>query len=73
MQQAVLVEPRYISLAQASAIVNVCPRTLRRAIAAGSLVAYRLGRRIRIELAELHRWVRADGAAGVRTAGRRAA
>lgn len=62
MPHAVRIEPRYVSLARASAIVNVSPRTLRRAIASGRLAAHRLGRLIRIELAELQRWVEADGA-----------
>jgi len=56
-------EPRYLSLAQASALTNLSIRTLRRAIDAGRLGAHRLGRLVRIELAELRRWVEADGAA----------
>ena len=63
MQHAVPAEPRYVSLARASAMVDVSTRTLRRAIAAGRLAAHRLGRLIRIDLAELQRWVEADGAA----------
>ena len=63
MSNVVLTEQRYLSLAQASALTNLSTRTLRRAIGAGRLHAHRLGRLIRIELAELHRWVEADGAA----------
>jgi len=49
-------ELRYLSLAQAGTIANLSTRTLRRAIAAKRLRAYRLGRLTRIELAELRRW-----------------
>ena len=66
MQHAVPAGPRYVSLAQASAMVDVSTRTLRRAIAAGRLAAHRLGRLIRIDLAELQRWVEADGAPALR-------
>jgi excisionase family DNA binding protein len=55
--------PQYLSLAQASALTNLSIRTLRRAVAAKKLDAHRLGRLIRIDAAELHRWVEADGAA----------
>src|SRR5437868_6542402 len=48
-------ELRYLSLAQAGAIVNLSPRTLRRAIAAGRLCAHRLGRLTRIDAAHLLR------------------
>lgn len=54
-------EPRFISLEQASTITQLSTRTLRRAIAAGRLQCHRVGRRIRIELVELERWVRANG------------
>ena len=63
MSNAVLTEPRYLSLAQASAIVNISTRTLRRAIAKGALRASKLGRLWRLESGELHRWVQDDGAA----------
>ena len=56
------VEPRYVSLAQASIVANLSTRTLRRAIADHRLRVHRLGRLIRIEIAELHRWIEADGA-----------
>ena len=56
-------ELRYLSLAQAGAIANLSTRTLRRAIAAGRLRAHRLGRLTRVELAELRRWIEADGTA----------
>jgi excisionase family DNA binding protein len=75
MRHAVPAEPRYVSLARASAMVDVCTRTLRRVIAARRLTAHHVGRLIRIDLAELQRWVEADGAAGLprERAGRRAA
>jgi excisionase family DNA binding protein len=57
------VEPRYVSLAHASAVAQLSSRTLRRAIARKQLRAHRVGRLIRIDLAELHRWIEADGAA----------
>ena len=63
-------EPRYLSLAQAAAIANLSTRTLRRAIAAGRLRAHRIGRLTRIELAELQRWIEADGAAAHTSAAR---
>jgi excisionase family DNA binding protein len=55
--------PRYLSLAEAGAITSFCERTLRRAIAAKTLRAHHVGRNVRIELAELQRWMEADGAA----------
>jgi excisionase family DNA binding protein len=61
--------PRYLSLAEAGAITSFCERTLRRAIAAKTLRAHRIGRNVRIELAELQRWIEADGAAAVSSPG----
>lgn len=52
-----------VTLAQASNIVGLSPRTLRRAIHAGRLHAHHLGRSVRISVEELRRWVEADGAA----------
>jgi excisionase family DNA binding protein len=54
---------QYASLRQASSITQLSTRTLRRAITKGHLHAHRIGRLIRIELAELERWVKADGQA----------
>ena len=56
-------EPRYISLDQASSYTQLSTKTLRRAIKAGRLQCHRIGRRIRIELVELERWIRANGKA----------
>lgn len=56
--------PRYLSLAEAGAVASFSERTLRRAIAAGKLRAHHVGRNVRIELAELRRWIEAGGAAG---------
>jgi excisionase family DNA binding protein len=56
--------PRYLSLAEAGTVASLSERTLRRAIKARTLRAYHLGRNVRIELAELRRWIEADGAAG---------
>lgn len=55
--------PRYVAPAEASRIVGVSARTIRRAILAGQLEAHRLGRLVRIDITELARWVKADGAA----------
>lgn len=56
-------EPQFLSLAQASTLTGLSGRTLRRAIAASSLQAHRLGRLIRIDRGELRRWVEANGQA----------
>ena len=63
MANAVPTESRYLSLAQAANVVNISTRTLRRAIAAGTLRASKLGRLWRLEARELHRWVNDDGSA----------
>jgi len=55
--------PLYLSLAQASAIVGLSARTLRRAIVAKRLRVHRVGGRVLLALAELRRWIEADGAA----------
>ena len=55
--------PRYVSPAQASEIVGVSRRTLRRAITAGKLRSHQLGRLVRIDVAELARWVESNGVA----------
>ena len=62
MQAPRTVPLQLVTLAQASNIVGLSPRTLRRAIHAGRLHAHRLGRSVRINLEELKRWVEADGA-----------
>ena len=54
---------QYVSPAEASRIVAVSVRTLRRAIRAGRLRAHTLGRLVRIELGELDRWVKANDTA----------
>lgn len=49
---------RLISLAAAAERLDVCPRTIRRYIAAGRLTAYRIGPRlIKIDLNELDQMV----------------
>lgn len=63
MAEPVVPHLRYVALAEASAIVGVSPRTLRRAIASQRLQAHRLGRLVRIDLAELTRWIEANGEA----------
>ena len=54
--------PEYISLGQSSGISGFSTRTLRRAIAAGELEAYRVKSRVRIKRTELQRWIESDGA-----------
>lgn len=64
--------PRYVSLAQASQRCNLSARTLRRAIADGRLRAHRVGRLIRIHVADLDQFVQGDVVATTApTAGRR--
>ena len=48
---------RYLTLAEASAIASLSPRTLRRAIAAKTLPAQRIGRLIRLDADVLYRWI----------------
>ena len=61
-------EPRFISLDQAARVTQLSTRTLRRAIEASRLQCHRVGRRIRIDVVELERWIRANGnAAAVST------
>ena len=55
--------------AEAGAIASFSTRTLRRAIAGHKLQAHHVGRNVRIELAELRRWIEADGAAAVASSG----
>ena len=57
-------EPRFVSLNQAAILTQLSTRTLRRAIKAQRLLAHRVGRRVRIEVIELERWVRENGSAG---------
>jgi excisionase family DNA binding protein len=52
--------PKYVSLAQASQRCNLSARTLRRAIADGRLRAHRIGRLIRIHVADLDQFVQGD-------------
>ena len=59
----VLLSTRFVTLAQASQITQLSTRTLRRAIADGHLGAHRVRRLIRIDAAELQRWVESGGAA----------
>lgn len=52
---------RYLTLAEASDITRLSVRTLRRAIAAGALRAYHVGRLVRIEDADLYGWLAGHG------------
>jgi excisionase family DNA binding protein len=56
---------RLLSVDEAAAYAGVNPRTIRRRIAEGDLVAHRIGRKlIRIELVEIHKMLRPIQAAG---------
>ncbi|MBL0291987.1 MAG: helix-turn-helix domain-containing protein [Betaproteobacteria bacterium] len=69
MAPADTIHPQYLSLAEAGAIASFSTRTLRRAIAGHKLQAHHVGRNVRIELAELRRWIEADGAAAIGSCG----
>lgn len=56
-------ERRIVSLPEAAKIANVCPRTLRRYIAAGRLAGYRVGPRlVKVDLADVEALLRPIGA-----------
>lgn len=48
---------RYLTLEEATTILPVAPITLRRAIKAGELPAYRIGRRLLIKPADFDAWI----------------
>jgi len=52
-------DQRSVSLQEAAQTLRVCARTVRREIARGKLYAIKVGSRIRIPVAELHRYMRA--------------
>jgi excisionase family DNA binding protein len=52
-----------LSIKQVAALKQVHPDTVRRAIAAGSLKAYRVGKQIRIRPRDLERWGQRVGGA----------
>jgi excisionase family DNA binding protein len=51
---------RCFSLSEAAEYLRVCPRTIRREIDRGRLAAFRVGRNLRITLAELRRYTRKE-------------
>ncbi|GLE56384.1 hypothetical protein NJBCHELONAE_16930 [Mycobacteroides chelonae] len=54
MKRSISTPCRLVSVAAAADHLDVCPRTVRRYIAAGRLTAYRVGPRlIKIDLAEI--------------------
>lgn len=53
---------RFLSLREAADYVSADPRTIRKQIAEGELTEYRLGRVIRIDIAELERNMRPNAA-----------
>ena len=48
---------RYLTIAGAASYTTLSARTLRRAIAAGELVAHRVGRRAVLSVEDLDRWI----------------
>ena len=46
-----------VSLKEAGRILHVCVRTLRREIQRGRLIAFRVGRTLRIRMSELQRYI----------------
>ena len=50
-------ELQSVSLRGAAAILHVCVRTVRREIGRGRLIAFRVGRSLRIRMSELRRYM----------------
>ena len=50
-------ESECVSLARAAKILGVCVRTVRREIERGKLIAFRVGRSLRIRMSELRRYM----------------
>jgi excisionase family DNA binding protein len=50
-------EPECVSLSRAAKILGVCVRTVRREIERGKLIAFRVGRSLRIRMSELRRYM----------------
>lgn len=50
-------EERCMSLREASRLLGVCVRTVRREIERGRLIAFRVGRSLRIRMSELRRYM----------------
>lgn len=50
----------YLSVQQAAELANLSDKTIRRAIAAGDLEAFRVGRAIRLRTPDVQAWVEAD-------------
>lgn len=63
MSRPIAPDRRYVTLAEASAIASLSTRTLRRAIAANTLHAHRIGRLVRLEADAFYRWIERQGAA----------
>ena len=56
-----------VSLADAAARLSLCDRTIRRAISAGDLPGYKLGKSLRVRLDELDAWAMAKAIPNART------
>jgi len=50
-------ESECVSLSRAAKILGVCVRTVRREIERGKLIAFRVGRSLRIRMSELRRYM----------------
>ena len=57
------IERECVSLREASRLLGVCVRTVRREIDRGRLSAFRVGRNLRIKLSELRRYMEREAVA----------
>jgi excisionase family DNA binding protein len=57
------IERECVSLREASRLLGVCVRTIRREIDRGRLSAFRVGRNLRIKLSELQRYMEREAVA----------
>lgn len=57
------IEQECVSLREASRLLGVCVRTIRREIDRGRLAAFRVGRNLRIKTSELQRYMEREAVA----------
>lgn len=55
-------KPSTLSVAEAAAELRVCTKTVYDLVACGALPAFRVGRHLRIDAAQLRDWIAAGGA-----------
>ena len=60
-------EPLFVSLDDGGIRVSLHPRTLRRAISAGELTGYKIGKSLRVRLDELDAWAMSKAMPNSRT------